>query len=452
MKSKLFFFILSWAIILISACSDISDTQREFLDEGESNYVGILDSVVVYGGNNRVDIVGKNTYIRNATQFVVEWVDMEGKRYSKEFPYEETIDGDSIRMSISPLEEGDYTFYVYSIDDWGNRSLSVEVVGSSYGEKYLSTQSPLSIIGFTLGDREGDFNLELSSLKDAVKCKVVYNDKDGVERILVSNNLSEKIVLHNWEDIDGAKVNITTYVVPIDKKGMDTLELAPIEQIIRREESKYNIDRTKCHWMQLTAYGDNGTALGAGGKDAIFDGRFGATSLEEFWGQVNKVPGHFCFDMGERKSINKVSIWGRSDYMGWSVVKFEVWGRESIEDGPGGDTGYEIQANDTPIEEFTSEAIRRGWKKVGDGWFKYPNPKQNPTEAVCELTNITPNFTPRYILFRVLTVLTPGIVGGAEMNYTGEDGGYNTLDQYGKGDYNISELLFSGEGVEYTIE
>lgn len=445
MKRNIFLF-LAGVIGVISSCSDISDTQKEFLDEGETNYVGKLDSIVVYGGNNRVDIVGKKTYMHNVAKFVVEWVDMEGERFNKEFPFEETLDGDSIRMTISPLDEGDYTFYVSSVDEFDNRSLAVEAIGSSYGEKYKASQSPLSIIGFSLGDKNGDFNLELSTSKDAVRCKVDYKDADGNDKSIVSKDFSEKIVLKNWENSDESKIYITTYVAPSDKKGMDTLALEPVEQTIIKKVSKYDIDRTKCKWMQLTAYGEDGNGFGAQGKDALFDGRAEGIPTE-FWSDGSKLPGHFCFDMGVRKSVNKVSIIGRYNSNEWDVVKFELWGRETIDDGPGGDTGYEIQSKDSDEEAFIAEAIQRGWKKIGNGWFTYPQPKSNPSRAECLLTDITdPNFTPRYILFRVKTALTTG--GNPNSELTGEDGGHIG----GFACFDIGELSLSGEGVEYVIE
>lgn len=441
----IYFFIIGVAA-MFSACSDISETQREFLDQGEANYVGKLDSVVVYGGHNRVEISGKKTYLRNATKFVVEWKNMEGERFSKEFPFEEVISGDSVKMEISPLDEGDYTFYINSIDDNGNSSITVETVGSSYGDKYKSSQAPLSIVNFIVGDKANEYKLELSSLKDAVKCKIDYVDTSGNNRSITVEDLSENIILEDWENIDGSKINLTTYVLPADKKGKDILALNPLEQTVTFTYTNYDIDKSKCHWINLTSNDENGTGFGAAGYDAIFDGKAEGAATE-FWTGDNKVPGHFCFDIGERKSISSVSIMGRQGYCNWDIVKFEMWGRESIEDGPDGDTGYEIKSDGKDESEFVEEALRRGWKKLGDGHFKYPLPHSSPTTSSCVLTGGNNNFNPRYILFRVKSVLGEKGEPGTADNNTGEDGGYS-----GNQCFNLGELSFSGFGIVYVVE
>lgn len=446
MKKDIFLFVIVGVVAMFSACSDISETQREFLDQGEANYVGKLDSVVVYGGHNRVEISGKKTYLRNVTKFVVEWMNMEGEKFNKEFPFEETISGDSVKMEIAPLDEGDYTFYIRSVDENGNNSIVVETVGSSYADKYKSSQSPLSIVSFIAGDKDNEYNLELSSLKDAVECKIDYKDVDGNNRSLVVNDLSGSIVLEDWENVDGSKISLTTYVLPIDKRGKDVLALEPIEQTVTFTYTNYDIDKSKCHWINLTAYDQQGSDFGASGMDAIFDGKAEGPATEFYTGD-NKVPGHFCFDMGVKNSISTVSIMGRQGYCNWDIVQFELWGRETIDDGPDGDTGYSIQCDGKNNEEFVAEALQRGWKKVGDGWFKYPLPHSSPTTSTCVLTGGDNTFTPRYILFRVKSVLGErGDLGTAD-NETGENGGYS-----GNQCFNLGELSFSGFGIVYVVE
>lgn len=435
--------------VAVTACSDISETQREFLDRGETNYVGILDGVTVRGGNGRVVVEGKKTYLRNAVKFIVKWVDNEGTESQKEFAMQDVEDGDYVKMEVSPLPEGDYTFYVYSIDEWGNSSLGVETIGTSYGEKYKSTQSPISIIRMTAGNNEGEYVVELSQLKDAVKCRIDYMDEAGRKQSLDVVDFSEDIVLNNWENKDGSKITVTSYVVPADKNGLDVVALDPLVQTVKFNFTKYTVDKSKMHWMKLTDHDDDGKAYGAAGTDAAFD-----NGNAEFWSGDRKAPGHFCFDMGTKAVLTDLSYVGRNGYPGWDVVKFEVWGRESIDDGPDGDTGYNIKAaSDDP--GFEDEALRRGWKHVGNGWLKYAKPRQNPQTSQCELTEVDKSIAPRYILFRVMSVLAPDLVPVPDDgDYYGEGGGYYLND--GVNDKNrafaIGELTFKAEGVVYTLE
>lgn len=448
MKNKYFTYaycVFTMAIILFS-CADITDTQREFLDRGEENYVGVIDDLTVYGGKGRVVIEGKDTYLRNAKQCVVKRVNIEGESDERIFEIKDVLKDHTITMNIENVPEGDYDFYVYTVDNYGNKSLELETFGSSYGDKYKRTASPLSIIKLSVaGEIE---TLNLSTSKMAKKCIISYKDKQGnnQEKEVLGDEISNPIQIEGWEDSNLAEFKIQTFILPEDKSGLDTLELDPITQITRKECKEYTINKDELSYIELTKWFVPGTAFGAAGGDALFDGAAGG----QFWSEDSRKLGHFCIDMSRGRMLTEVDIVGRIGYPGWDVVKFELWGREDISDGPDGDTGYCIEAEDT-ADDFEAEAIRRQWKKIGNGWFKYDRPRKDPQESHTVLTNTINDFSPRYIMFKVISVLTPGLVPVPDTDdYYGTNGGYPQGSE--RCSFNISELSFNADGFVYSFE
>lgn len=433
------------AIILLNACSDITDRQREYLDMGETIYVGKMDSVVVHGGKNRVVIKAKNTYLRTAVKCVVKWTDIEGMVQEKIFDLEEFQNSDYTFFTIDPLPEGDYDFELYTMDDVGNKSVVVETAGSSYGNIYMQTQPKLSIIDLFVND-DGGAELTLSQSKMAVKYELTYTDVEGQKKTIEAKEIKDKIIVPNWENNDNSQFELTTFVLPSDKLGLDTLELPTLVQVARQHASFYPVDKSKIISAKYTATDNTGKGFGSGAPQAIFDNQSGGDAAWECWNAGSTLPAHMSFDLGKQTYLTAASIIGRNNYFGWDVVKIEIWGRESIEDGPSGPTGYEIQSR-SDEEGFEAEAITRGWKKVGNGWFKYANPRNNPQTSSCELTDLDHSFKPRHILLRIMSCITPDGSTPSD-KYFGEDGGYTGGGKY----FNIGEMGLTATGITYTIE
>lgn len=434
-------------LLFVVACSDITDTQRKYLDMGEMNYVGKMDSLVVLGGEGRTVIVAKNTYLRTATKCIIKWVNIEGVAQEKEFNIKEYISGDYTRMPIDQLPEGDYDFYVYTMDDLGNKSLTIECHGSSYGERYAKIQAKIAVLGLSVSD-DNFAEITLSSSKMAVKYKLTYPGANGEEKTIEVKSNGGKVTIPNWESKDNIQFKVVTYVLPADKLGLDTLVLPQLVQTAKQKVTNYEVDKTKIVPMKLTNTDDDGTSYGAKGVSALFDNGGG-----ECWGQNISAPGHLCFDLGARTFLSAVSIVGRDGYPGWDVVKFELWGRETIADGPSGEAGYYIMAGSRDAN-FISEAASRNWKKIGNGWFKYANPRVNPQTSQCELTEVNHSFKPRYIMLRVMSVLTPDVAPVPANMYFGLEGGFYSGDGVNNKNraFCIRELNLKATGVTYVIQ
>jgi hypothetical protein len=434
-------------LLIVASCSDITDTQRKFLDMGETSYVGRMDSAVAYGGNGRVVIVTKNTYLRTATKCIVRWVDFQGVSSEKTFNIKDYISGDYTRMPIDSLQEGDYDFYIYNMDEWENKSLTVTCHGSSYGNTYASIQPKIAVNSITVDDNNAA-QINFSTSKMAVKFRFTYQGDNDEEKTIEVNGTGGKLTIPNWNNYDNLKLKVTTYILPSEKLGIDTLKLASLTQTGKQTIVEYTVDKTIIVPMLMTKNDDPGTSYGAKGIAALFD-----NGEAECWGQNISAPGHFCFDLGVKTYLSGASIIGRLDYPGWDVVKFEIWGRESIDDGKYGSTGYYIMSGSRD-PNFVNEATTRKWKKVGNGWFKYTMPRGNPQKSNCVLTEVDRSIKPRYIMFRVMSVLTPDVVPVPADKYFGTEGGFYSGDGVNTGNraFCIKELDFKALGISYIIQ
>ncbi|HAR39113.1 MAG: hypothetical protein A2W86_10815 [Bacteroidetes bacterium GWD2_45_23] len=146
--------ILAFFLFLISieSCEDFMDIHQEYLEGGEIIYAPKPDSVAFIAGRNRVMFKGWVYNGVNIDKLIVRW---NSGLDSISIPVTFNNEMDSIDVIIDNLPEKSYTFDVYSIDNFGHRSLTITNFGSSYSDIYLSTLIPRRIKSISLTDKEG---------------------------------------------------------------------------------------------------------------------------------------------------------------------------------------------------------------------------------------------------------------------------------------------------------
>ncbi len=443
---KIMRYVALFAIVFATSCSDISKTQEEYTSRGETNYVGKLDSVVVNGGNTRVIIEGKNTYMRNATECLVWWVAPSGEIVERVFDITQYANSEKTTVVVDNLAEGNYQFNVVTKDAQGNKSLPVECYGSVYGPIYAKTQLGAIVTNITRNE-DGSAVLSLSDVDDVTKLVISYINVDGVTQS-VELDYAPVVTIPSWRGSTEEEISITTHVIPEDMAGVDVIALETKSFDITRGMALLDVDKSKMSIKTLTKNDDKGYDIGDNstgeGARALIDGNEGSQM------RSGTVPGHIGIDMGANYYLNEISIVGRHDYFGWDLVKLEIWGRETIdEDGK----THEIEA--TSLDpNFETEAVQKGWVKVGKAWFTYQKgSRPTPTRPTVALTETDYSIKPRYILFRVMSVLTPDDFGGRD-NYDGTDGGYWMNDGHQlphRRSAQIGEAYFKAQQYSYNI-
>lgn len=129
------YLLVSLVSLLLVACSKSDEYKDLFLKGGEIRYAGKLDSVQTLSGRSRVWIKGIITADPNVSKAKVYW---NNKKDSLEVPIVRTANADTVYAKINNLNEGVYSFLIFTFDNKGNASVPVTTVGKVYGANYES--------------------------------------------------------------------------------------------------------------------------------------------------------------------------------------------------------------------------------------------------------------------------------------------------------------------------
>lgn len=137
--------ILKWSLFLLFllaigmvGCSKMNNSYHDFWKNGEKVYPASPDSIKVFSGENRIEMTFTIAGGTSVTKAIIYW---NNKTDSLVVPVQqnEKKSKDTIDVVLTNLPEGFYSFDVYTYDDKGNRSVVVNAIGHSYGNKYTSS-------------------------------------------------------------------------------------------------------------------------------------------------------------------------------------------------------------------------------------------------------------------------------------------------------------------------
>lgn len=370
--------------LIFQSCSDITDMQREYLDRGETLYVGKIDSVKFRGGLNRVQMEGLLSYTRSASRCVISWNDQ-----SKEYNMDEIRQGDTAKVLMDNLAEGTYRFTVQTFDKEGNKSVPEEYYGYVYGEEYKLTQSPKGISEML--PQPYNIVLKWNISDNAIKVRFTYENTEGqMISAVLPGNIKETVVA-DWKK--GGKIECITYTLP-EKNALDTIALDPYIQYFPTEV-EYEISKSTFKAARLAT---DILGNGYGGKiEGIWDGVIGSGESNRYHSADKEgIPHHLTFDIGVYADLSRFKIYGRVGYHNWNPKHFQLWGTDSLEDAettlPSTDPGWE------------AEATAKGWKLLIDATNS--DPEANAFNFDKEKTKNV-----RYIRYRALEVFGPPTTG-----------------------------------------
>jgi len=137
---KIYLVIFSLILCLCYSCSDMLDNVQGYLDEGEKVYVGKLDSLKAFSGDNRILIEGQMIYGVNQVKCEITWKNpISLMKETREFSVTRTSPREAFEFVLDNLEEGQYDFAVYTYDAKGNKSIPTQVSAYAYGTQYKET-------------------------------------------------------------------------------------------------------------------------------------------------------------------------------------------------------------------------------------------------------------------------------------------------------------------------
>jgi hypothetical protein len=164
------------------ACSKMDDTYDDFIKDGEVVYTARVDSARSYPGNNRMDLSMLLTADPRISKVKVYW-DAGGQGDSTEKAVQRTAGVDTVRFSFNKLAEGTYTFYIYTYDNAGHRSIKTDVIGTVYGEKYIAQLVNRAIKSGAYNDITNTATIKWFGVgTDVIGEEIIYTDLQGVVR------------------------------------------------------------------------------------------------------------------------------------------------------------------------------------------------------------------------------------------------------------------------------
>ena len=179
MKKILKYIFLTGFALLIWSCEKMNDRHDIYLKEGEIIYIGKVDSIRAFPGDERV-VLRYWLGDPRAKSLTVSWLYGRDSLVYPIQPHEATDSFDiQIGRNEKTLAEGNYTFQWVTKDDKGNTSVTFENNTNVYGSRYRETITDHIVLN---AEAEGD-NVVItwgSNTSDQeVGITVQYNTRDG---------------------------------------------------------------------------------------------------------------------------------------------------------------------------------------------------------------------------------------------------------------------------------
>lgn len=188
-KTYLYIFLLVSIVMTLFSCSDMNDMHDEYLAGGERIYIGKIDSLKTFAGNERIKLqfwasdpraksVGFYWYPNNDSLIV------DINRTSSTDSFEAYIGG---ALSSKTISEGNYTLKIITRDNKGHYSIPFEKIINIYGDRFRSTlvNRVLKSVAYQANDATLSLTFSGPINDKEIGIEISYTDKDGTAKTLV---------------------------------------------------------------------------------------------------------------------------------------------------------------------------------------------------------------------------------------------------------------------------
>ena len=393
MKRKSVIYIIAIAVLslMVYSCYDMNDISEKYIVDGEIIYIAKVDSAKTYSGFNRVIlsfVLGSDPKI---SEVLIYW---NSKKDSLLVDMDNAAPQDTITVPLD-LPEKDYLFEIYTLDDKGNRSVKVQVVGKVYGDSYRSTLTNRAI--GSVAASPTSLAIKWAEPKEAaVMVEMEYHDATGNIVALTVSSSETSTILPSWEK--GSEIKYRTLYNPeacLDTFSTDFLSYALPKDFLLDK----NLFRIAKMPGDITGenYGGNLTKLWNG---VIASGDWHHTS------PVDEKPQVFTIDLGCYAVLSHVQLYPRQECCYEQKVKtYEIWGIADTTDAV-----PELLPSDP---NWKSECLEKGWVMLLRDERSDPS-EQNASPIDMDIKENTPI---RFLRYRVEEIWgTDNYVSLSEIN------------------------------------
>lgn len=344
MKKKVFLCLLL-GFLIISACSKMDD-YKKYTDGKEILYSGKADSLVAYGGKNRIQLSWKLISDPKTTKAIVYW---RNKMDSLVVPIDRSGGVDHIDVILDNMEEGSYSFEVVTFHGNNNISVPSFVHGRVYGDKYTQT-----LLNRTLLDIEAlpndDIKLKWGNAADTtmVGVEIKYKAKDGTTQTFLVKNSDIDVIITDY--FRPSSFQYRTAFLP-QTNALDTFYT-----FFETATPVYEKLLNKGLFKDVTFPGDAAiyTDQGPGiAKVNLWDGRFSQDYENPYYDYFNmttndnKAITYITIDLGVVEQLKRFRLNHYYPYTNRAPRKYEIWGSEN----PAADGSWESWTKLADVEQ-----------------------------------------------------------------------------------------------------
>lgn len=224
--------LLCFSLLLflgITACNKQDAHYKDFIKDGEIVYVGKIDSIIFHPGYNRVKLSWPIPSDPSVQSVKIFWNSRNDSSVIN--MHDSWRDEDTVFTILEDLQEGAYTFELFTYDKKNHSSVVSEVSGNVYGENYLSLLLQRQIQETSM--REDDFMVKWRVGDDnLIGTEIKYKNKEGGERLVFTKSDENESLLIDWEP--NSLIEYRSLYLP-DSLAIDTFYTSYKEMKILRD-------------------------------------------------------------------------------------------------------------------------------------------------------------------------------------------------------------------------
>ncbi|MDR1415421.1 MAG: discoidin domain-containing protein [Odoribacteraceae bacterium] len=307
-------FLFGALLLACAACDDMTDIYRDYLDRGETIYIGRVDSLQLFPGNGRVMLAWEI----NADPKLVECiVYIDGRADSVVVPIIRDAEGGRQAMSVvvEGLSERGHIFEIRTRDANGNVSLKTEKSAICYGARYVASLSNRAVVGQEADP--GEVRVSWGMAENAIGVEMNYVNNVGVPVSVVV--LPEETVSVFADYVSGGEFSYSTLYLPVPT-SIDTFRAAPVVMNFARAAVPLT---NKGDWtlVEETSHGSYGWTFDGGAW--AFDGD-NSTGWHSGW-SGEMLPQWITIDLGDVYTLAAVELYRPGESWREDTEAVEVW-------------------------------------------------------------------------------------------------------------------------------
>lgn len=309
-------------LVLVVSCSKMDDYKRDFTNNKELVYAGKADSLKLHSGKNRLMLSWLLTADPSITKAKIYW---NNRVDSAELIINRSSQVDTINYLLNNLDEGMYSFEVFTFDDLNNRSVAAYVNGRVYGANYESTLLNRELNKAQLHPN-GSMEIHWSSVEQhSVGVEVIYTNQQGVPSFQILAPDQEVSVLNSYKK--GSTFKYRTLFLP------DTLALDTFYSAYKTINVLELLDKSR--FRDVTFPGD-APIVGEPNyqKSNLWDD-YWSNNFNEPYGNYTSAlttggdgvsPQHMTIDLGGVFEIENIWLKHYHPFLDRSPRRYEIWG------------------------------------------------------------------------------------------------------------------------------